>query len=225
MNNQQKSPAAVLTAWQILASLGESLMIVDRDYRVIWFKEPLMEAYKPGVNPVGQPCYRVFADRDTPCSSACPVRPMFADGRPHSVERHFVTTAGEEVWREARAYPIVDRRGVVAFAARISFDITHRKKRQSRLEGELMTLERSLEEMNRFQLDELPFQPAGGSPLTKRELEVLRLTAQGLSKPRIAHVLGISQNTVKRHVVNIFNKLGVNDRAQAAVWAARQGLV
>jgi DNA-binding NarL/FixJ family response regulator len=119
----------------------------------------------------------------------------------------------------------VDRRGVVAFAARISFDITRRKKRQSRLEGEIMTLERSLEQMNRFQLGELPFQPQGAAPLTKRELEVLRLTAQGLSKPRIAKVLGISQNTVKRHVVNIFNKLGVNDRAQAAVWAARQGLV
>lgn len=225
MNNQKKSPAAVLTAWQILASLGDSLMIVDRDYRVIWFKEPLMEAYKPGVNPVGQPCYRVFADRDTPCPSACPVRPMFASGRPQVVERHIIGPNGEEIWREARAYPIVDRRGAVAFAARISFDITHRKKRQSRLEDEMLTLERSLEEMNRFQLDELPFQPAGGSPLTKRELEVLRLTAQGLSKPRIAHVLGISPNTVKRHVVNIFNKLGVNDRAQAAVWATRQGLI
>ncbi|MBU1154347.1 MAG: LuxR C-terminal-related transcriptional regulator [Proteobacteria bacterium] len=219
-HNQSQAPD--LTAWQILASLGDSLMIVDRDYRVIWSKEPLMEDDQ---SVVGQFCYRVFADRDTPCPGSCPVRPMFADGRPHSAERHFVTSSGEEIWREAKAYPIVDRRGVVAFAARISFDITHRKKRQSRLEGELMTLERSLEEMNRFQLGEMPFQPQGKIPLTRRELEVLRLTAQGLSKPRIAHVLGISQNTVKRHVVNIFNKLGVNDRAQAAVWAARQGLV
>jgi len=219
-HNQSQAPD--LTAWQVLASLGDSLMIVDRNYRVIWSKEPLMEDDQ---SVVGQRCYRVFADRDTPCQDSCPVRPVFADGRPHSVERHMVTSAGEEIWREAKAYPIVDRRGVVAFAARISFDITHRKKRQSRLEGELMTLERSLEEMNRFQLGEMPFQPEGASPLTRRELEVLRLTAQGLSKPRIAHMLGISQNTVKRHVVNIFNKLGVNDRAQAAVWAARQGLV
>jgi len=216
------SQAPDLTAWQVLASLGDSLMIVDRNYRVIWSKEPLMEDDQ---SVVGRRCYRVFAGRETPCPDSCPVRPMFADGRPHSAERHFVTSSGEEVWREAKAYPIVDRRGVVAFAARISFDITHRKKRQSRLEGELMTLERSLEEMNRLQLGEMPFQPEGKIPLTRRELEVLRLTAQGLSKPRIAHVLGISQNTVKRHVVNIFNKLGVNDRAQAAVWAARQGLV
>ena len=79
--------------------------------------------------------------------------------------------------------------------------------------------------MNRFQLGTLPFQPQGEASLTKRKLEVLRLVAQGLSKPSIAKVLGISQNTVKRHVNNIFNKLGVNDRAQAAVWAARQGLV
>ena len=220
--SHKQSQAPALTAWQVLAGLGDSLMIVDRNYRVIWSKEPLMEDDQ---RVVGQLCYRVFADRDTPCPSSCPVRPMFADGRPHSVERHMITPSGEEIWREAKAYPIVDRRGVVAFAARISFDITHRKKRQSRLESELMTLERSLEEMNRFQLGEMPFQPQSGTPLTKRELEVLRLTAQGFSKPRIAHVLGISQNTVKRHVVNIFNKLGVNDRAQAAVWAARQGLV
>ena len=38
-------------------------------------------------------------------------------------------------------------------------------------------------------------------------------------------MLGISLNTVKRHVSNIFNKLAVNDRAQAAVWAARNNLV
>lgn len=223
--SHSSSQAPALTAWQILASLGDSLMIVDRDYRVVWSKEPLMEDTPSVKSVVGQPCYRVFADRESPCPSSCPVRPMFAQGRPQAVERHIVTPSGREIWREARAYPIVDRRGVVAFAARISFDITHRKKRQSRLEGELLTLERSLEAMNRFQLGEMPFQPQGGNPLTRRELEVLRLTAQGLSKPRIGQVLGISPNTVKRHVVNIFNKLGVNDRAQAAVWAARRGLV
>ncbi len=216
--------APAVTAWEILASLGDSLMIVDRDLRVIWFKEPLMPPRSPEQNPVGQPCYRVFAGRETPCPTACPVRPMFALGKPQAAERRMVGPGGEEIWREARAYPVVDGRGMVTFAVRISFDITHRKQRQSRLEGEVQSLERTLEEMNRVQLEDMPFQPSGG-PLTKRELEVLRLTAQGLSKPRVAKVLGISLNTVKRHVVNIFNKLGVNDRAQAAVWAARQGLI
>lgn len=62
-------------------------------------------------------------------------------------------------------------------------------------------------------------------PLTKREEEVLKLVATGLSNREIAGVLFISEGTVKTHVEHIIGKLGVSDRVQAAVWAARQGLV
>ena len=56
--------------------------------------------------------------------------------------------------------------------------------------------------------------------LTKRELEVLRLLAKGKSNPEIAESLSISHHTVKSHVNHIYDKLGVNDRALAAVWAS-----
>ena len=62
-------------------------------------------------------------------------------------------------------------------------------------------------------------------PLTARELEVLRLLSQGATNPEISAQLQISPHTVKSHIINIFNKLGVDDRTQAAVWAARQDLV
>lgn len=62
-------------------------------------------------------------------------------------------------------------------------------------------------------------------PLTKREEEVLKLMATGLTNREIAGVLFISEGTVKTHVEHIIGKLGVSDRVQAAVWAARQGLV
>jgi DNA-binding NarL/FixJ family response regulator len=61
-------------------------------------------------------------------------------------------------------------------------------------------------------------------PLTDRELEVLRLVATGLSNREIAPLLFISESTVKTHVEHIIAKLGVSDRVQAAVWAARHGL-
>ena len=61
-------------------------------------------------------------------------------------------------------------------------------------------------------------------PLTDRELEVLRLLATGLSNREIAPLLFISESTVKTHVEHIIAKLGVSDRVQAAVWAARHGL-
>ena len=58
-------------------------------------------------------------------------------------------------------------------------------------------------------------------PLTQREIEVLRLLSTGLCNRDIAPLLFISESTVKSHVEHIINKLGVSDRVQAAVWAAR----
>ncbi len=63
------------------------------------------------------------------------------------------------------------------------------------------------------------------SPLTTREEEVLRLLATGLTNREMAGVLFIAEATVKTHVEHIIGKLGVSDRVQAAVWAARQGIV
>ena len=62
-------------------------------------------------------------------------------------------------------------------------------------------------------------------PLTKRESEVLKQLALGLSNKEIALALGISYETVKEHVQHILRKVGVSDRTQAAVWAVRKGLV
>lgn len=64
-----------------------------------------------------------------------------------------------------------------------------------------------------------------GSALTRREVEVLRLVAQGLSNPEIAERLVLSEHTVHRHLANILRKLTLPTRAAAAVWGARHGLV
>ncbi|GIK36901.1 MAG: DNA-binding response regulator [Chloroflexota bacterium] len=61
--------------------------------------------------------------------------------------------------------------------------------------------------------------------LTLREQEVLRLLAQGLSNPEIAGQLHLSPGTVRNYVSEIFTKLGVSDRAQAAIAAVKLGLL
>lgn len=67
-------------------------------------------------------------------------------------------------------------------------------------------------------------QPKTPDPLTQREVEVLRLVAQGLDNRKIAETLVISEATVRTHVSNILGKLHLASRTQAALYALREGL-
>lgn len=61
--------------------------------------------------------------------------------------------------------------------------------------------------------------------LTPRELEVLRLMAQGLPNRKIAEQLAVNERTIKHHVSEILSKLGVDNRTQAITFAATHGLI
>lgn len=119
-----------------------------------------------------------------------------------------------------------DRLGVAAFQA-------------AQAEGQSMTLEqvlsasepvRMLTEPAVKQPSTSPASPARHVPtypagLTTREVEVLRLVAQGLTDTQVAERLVISHRTVTTHLTSIYNKLGINSRAAAACFAAEHHLV
>ena len=63
------------------------------------------------------------------------------------------------------------------------------------------------------------------SHLSNRELEVLKLVAEGLSNKEIAFKLGLVEGTVKVHLTNILSKLHVNDRTQAIIAATKRGII
>ena len=82
----------------------------------------------------------------------------------------------------------------------------------------------------------LPGQPAHSAPadasksdvaheLTKRELEILRLAADGLSNGQLARRLWVTEQTVKFHLSNVYRKLGVSNRTEASRWAQVNGLL
>ncbi len=66
--------------------------------------------------------------------------------------------------------------------------------------------------------------PQSHLELTAREREVLALVIGGHSNKQIARRLGIAEKTVKGHLTNLFQRIGVGDRTQAALWAERNGI-
>ena len=67
--------------------------------------------------------------------------------------------------------------------------------------------------------------PNGAAGLTRRELEILRLVAEGYSNAALAKMLWVTEQTVKFHLSNIYRKLGVSNRTEASRWAQLQSIL
>lgn len=72
---------------------------------------------------------------------------------------------------------------------------------------------------------ELSRKVPSGEQLTERETEILQLMAKGAANKEISAQLSISESTVKTHISNIFQKLGVNDRTEAVTQALKRGII
>jgi len=128
--------------------------------------------------------------------------------------------------QETVSYPVYDQDGNLKSTLTFELDTAHnrteleeQKKYITQLKDKLSSLSESQKEESQKANVLLP------SPLTDREIEVLRLMANGATNTEISKLLKISSHTVKSHVINIFNKLSVNNRTQAAVWAARHKFI
>lgn len=127
---------------------------------------------------------------------------------------------------ESATYPVFDNKGSLKTTISIEidsgkrdFDLEKEKKHIEKIERKLIDFERKQKVLVEYNQNEIQ------TNLTNREIEVLRLITKGATNTQIAETLSISPHTVKSHVIHIFNKLGVNDRTQAAVWATRHKIV
>jgi DNA-binding NarL/FixJ family response regulator len=77
--------------------------------------------------------------------------------------------------------------------------------------------------LDRF--SELSRRTPSAEALSERELEILQLMAKGAANKEISAQLSIAQSTVKTHIANIFQKLGVNDRTEAVTQALKKGII
>jgi two-component system response regulator DegU len=107
-------------------------------------------------------------------------------------------------------------------------DTIHRVARGEHPINESLTTRPKLAEQVLLQFQELSRRDEAEafiSPLTPREMEILKYIGQGLLNKQIALELGISEQTIKNHVTSILRKLNANARTEAVVLALRQGLI
>lgn len=222
----------------LFTGISDAVTVIDREFRIIWVNEQraiadhrlrcLSGIKERAAIPqytleemVGCRCHEKFRRRSTPCPR-CPSVTVFKTGEPCVIERRIDLPGGAKKWAETKAYPICAKNGEVELVVKISSEITGRKRTEDQKQQYIETMERLLAKAAQEPMMP-PAEQAG--LLTMREKQVLRLLARGLSNPRIAHVLQISPHTAKRHVANIFAKIEVGDRAQAALWASRNGVI
>jgi DNA-binding NarL/FixJ family response regulator len=98
-------------------------------------------------------------------------------------------------------------------------------------QGDLMAAIRQTFELSIYLARPAPVAPAepalppDAPRLTRRELEILRLAADGHSNAQLARMLWVTEQTVKFHLSNIYRKLDVSNRTEASRWAQRHGLL
>jgi len=127
---------------------------------------------------------------------------------------------------EKAVYPVLDGQGNVVERIDLDIDTAQTGKVLAHQMETIKELRQRLSSLENLHAKPVPkYDPPYGLELSSREMEILRLIAHGATNTEVSQLLSISPHTVKSHVIHIFNKLGVNDRTQAAVWAARQGLI
>lgn len=211
----------------ILKSIRDPVLIIDVNFTVLWVNHSAAAIHGKTVKELlGKVCYKACWGTSEPCRN-CPLKAVKKTNKTNIVEKSAEFPDGTIKWGEVRAFPVFSNKGELLAITAIVVDITDRKKKldsQKKYNTYLSnTLTKAIQESgpsktnrNRSHFYE---------PLTGREIEVLRLMANGLTNREISENLSITMNTVKSHVVHIFNKLGVNDRTHAAVLASRHHLI
>jgi PAS domain S-box-containing protein len=220
---------------EILKSLRVPLAVIDNGFRYLWLNREMARLYQTQPDRVtGQVCYKMTHHQDGPCRD-CPVAAAQISGRREIIQKYKDFPDGSRKFGEVSAFPICGSHKKIVATLVMIIDITD--KIVVDIDSAYQMLARMIPSLQgampqpRYLFAPQRANGKNGRPLTKnhnltqRETQVLHLVTKGCSNTQIASRLGISPHTVKSHVINIFNKLGVNDRIQAAVVATKRKII
>ncbi len=235
MEEERKNKGRELALDDLFSGLGGTILesirapfgIFDKDFRILWINRALARIHSCNADSViGDICYRTFYGCDKVCDN-CFLEEVKSQGHTVVLERSHLFPDGKTRWGEIHAYPVRGKDRSVAAIVVIIFETTSRvdslakhKQYASLLADKLQSREDKGQPVPSTDQSEEVIEP-----LSKRETEILRLIVDGYTNPQISEMLSISGNTVKRHISNLFLKLAVNDRTQAAVLAVRKKLI
>jgi len=203
---------------EIVQSTGDPAFATDEEGRVvIWNREAECLLGYSAARVLGKPCHEILCGKDVFgnrfCDEDCSLAKMVQRDEPiHRFQMDIRRTSGEIVHA---AVSVLCVRG----PRRSQFTLIHLLQRMdvSPTVAQLPSLEN---------LVTAPLAtPSDRTPLTAREVEVLRTLAQGSSTREIADTLSISVATVRTHIQNILEKLDVHSQVQAVAAALRDRLI
>lgn len=206
---------------RFLQSIKDPLIIMDPGHKILFINDSGAEIYSSTKEEATHRiCYEVFKQTEEHCQD-CPVEKVLKSKKSYFTEQSEIMPNGRRVYGEVRSYPVFNNENDLIAVSIIAIDITDKKKRQK---DYATFLSNKIMENMSAKTSEAPL-TCVDVPLSDREIEVLRLIAEGCSNPEISEMLSISLNTVKTHVTSIFNKLGINDRTLAAITASKMNII
>jgi PAS domain S-box-containing protein len=217
---------AIVTA---LDRAAEGAFLIDNNQRIIYWNRTAQEllGYAPA-EVLGRSCYDIVQGRDDYdhiwCRGNCAVTAKARIGQPiETFNTLAMSKSGDLRWINISILALLVPEGDGPIILHLFRDASELKRREQ-FARQVLNL---VENMQQVQLPDRP-EPATAAPaesLTTREIDVLRLLAQGQSTDQIALALSISKSTTRNHIQNILQKLQVHTRAQAVAFAFEHGLV
>jgi PAS domain S-box-containing protein len=219
------------------SNTADGVFIVDKNQRIIrWNKGAERILKYTEVEVLNHDCYRVIAGRAHSdklwCHSNCRVQSCIAKGTPlENFDLLTRTNEGEPIWLNISILSPAD--GNEQITVHILRDVTPEKKAGQAIEQFLAALGVHALARGKHQDDKGDLKPIAARTstaeaplaLSSREVEVLRLLAEGLPTKALAQRLNISHFTARNHIQNILVKLDLHSKAQAVSYAFKKGII